>query len=298
MKKYKALAGYIVLAVTIGLFIYYIIKYPQYWHELKNLHTYTIALLLFLYLLFLGASILILKYTVEYCGKVIGYKNNLQLSAYSAIINFLGPLQSGPGFRAIYLRNNYKIALKSFFGASVLYYLSFAAISAICIVIGSSYWRWTIVLGPLIILFAYSVYKWDRKRQDNKNMADGSIDRFNKIVASKIALATLLQVIVVVIIYFTEIKTVNHLISFRQAIAYTGVANFALFVSITPGAIGIREAFLLFSQHLLHMPSKTIINASIIDRAIYLVFLGILFIFVASLHINKKLNTKKLTKIT
>ena len=293
MKKFKAVAGYLVLIATLLFFVYYAIKHPQFWHELENLNIFIILLLLILYLIFLVSSIFILKYTVDYCGKKISFKNNLQLSAYSAIINFFGPLQSGPGFRAVYLKTNYKIKLRNFFEASIVYYLFFAAISAICIVIGSKFWKWTILLAPLILLGAFIIFRWQKSR--TPEIKDEAINTRNtKLIIIKIGIATLLQILIISVIYFTELRIVNSSISFRQAIAYTGVANFALFVSITPGAIGIREAFLLFSQKLLHMPSKTIIAASVIDRAIYIVFLGILFIFAASMHINEKLNIKKL----
>jgi uncharacterized membrane protein YbhN (UPF0104 family) len=68
----------------------------------------------------------------------------------------------------------------------------------------------------------------------------------------------------------------------------------ALFVSLTPGAIGIREAFLTFSQQLHHIDTSTIVAANIIDRAVYLVFLGVLFIFVFSLHARDKLSLSSL----
>ncbi len=289
MKKYKAAVGYILIVLTIAYFIYYGFKHPELWRTLGSLNYTVILLLILLYLIFLVSTALILKYTVEYCRKVIPYKNNLQLSAYSAIINFFGPLQSGPGFRAIYLKNNHKITIKQFFQASVLYYLSFAAISGICIVIGSSYWRWTIVLAPIIVGLAYVLFKWERRRSAHSEKIG-----INKTVAMKIALATLIQIIIVTVIYYTELQTVNNTISIRQAVAYTGVANLALFVSITPGAIGIREAFLLFSHRLLHIPSKTIVAASVIDRSVYIIFLGILFIFAVTMHLNSKLSSKHL----
>ena len=291
MKKYKAIAGYTILLATLVYFIYFAKTHQQFWHELNQLSILTVIILLVLYLIFLGSGMLILKYTVEYCKKTIDYKDNFQLSAYSAIINFFGPLQSGPGFRAVYLKANYQITIRNFFEASIVYYLFFAAISAICIVIGSDYWRWTIVLAPLIFIGAYIIFRWQRAKVGLRG-SSSSKGIVNRSVALKIGLATLIQITLVVIIYFTELQAVNHLISIRQAIAYAGVANFALFVSITPGAIGIREAFLLFSQRLLHMPGKTIVAASIIDRAVYAFFLGILFLFLAVFHINSKLTKK------
>ena len=70
-------------------------------------------------------------------------------------------------------------------------------------------------------------------------------------------------------------------------------ANFALFVSLTPGAIGIREAFLVFSQDLHHIPNDIIVAANVLDRAVYILFLGLLFIIVLLMHAGSKLQLQK-----
>jgi uncharacterized membrane protein YbhN (UPF0104 family) len=90
--------------------------------------------------------------------------------------------------------------------------------------------------------------------------------------------------------YFVELRAVNPSISVGQAISYSGAANFALFVSVTPDAVGIREAFLLFSQHIHHVSTKDIISANVIDRAAYVLYLVLLLLFVISLHAKEKLN--------
>jgi uncharacterized membrane protein YbhN (UPF0104 family) len=107
--------------------------------------------------------------------------------------------------------------------------------------------------------------------------------------------ATAAQMTVQVVIFYTELRSVDASISFAQALTYTGAANFALFVSLTPGAIGIREAFLVFSQGLHHISSAAIVAANVIDRAVYLMLLGILFILVLSLHAKDKLRLNKNT---
>ena len=60
-------------------------------------------------------------------------------------------------------------------------------------------------------------------------------------------------------------------------------------------AIGIREAFLVFSQNLHHLSNMVIVAANVIDRAIYLVFLGILFIVTVGLHAKGSLRIKRYT---
>jgi uncharacterized membrane protein YbhN (UPF0104 family) len=101
--------------------------------------------------------------------------------------------------------------------------------------------------------------------------------------------ATVLQVATLTAIYAVELHNVGANPSLGQVMAYTGVANFSLFVALTPGAIGIREAFLVFSQQLHHIDNSTIVAANIIDRAVYFVFLGILFVAVVGLHAKEKL---------
>jgi uncharacterized membrane protein YbhN (UPF0104 family) len=76
-------------------------------------------------------------------------------------------------------------------------------------------------------------------------------------------------------------------------ITYTGAANFSLFVALTPGAIGIRESFLLFTKRLNHLSNANILTASIIDRSIFLIFLGVLFIVGIILHSKNKLLVKE-----
>ena len=285
MKKFKSYFGYIFLTITVVLFAYYVVKHPQIWHEINNLNFFIVLILLLIYLIFLGSLVLIFKYTVEYCGKAINIKNNIQLTSYSAIINFFGPAQSGPGVRAIYLKNNLHISFRKFLQGSIIYYLAFASVSFICIVVGTNFWKWLIILVPIMIVGSYFIYKWELKRNNDSL----EVNKKTIQIIYKLILVTLFQILLITLIYYIELKTVNNTVNFRQAVAYTGIANFALFVSITPGAIGIREAFLLFSQRLLHMPSKTIVAASVIDRTIYIIFLGIIFIFVSGLHINDKI---------
>ena len=84
--------------------------------------------------------------------------------------------------------------------------------------------------------------------------------------------------------YYFALRAAGTEVSLGQLVSYTGAANFALFVSITPDGIGIREAFLLFAQGIHHVSTQAIVTASLIDRATYVVFLGLLFIIALGIH--------------
>jgi uncharacterized membrane protein YbhN (UPF0104 family) len=100
--------------------------------------------------------------------------------------------------------------------------------------------------------------------------------------------ATLCQLFVWAVIYYVELRAVHTGASLLQAITYGGAANFALFVSLTPGAIGFREAFLAFSKQLHHISTSGILAASVIDRSVFVVFLGLMALAILGTHANQR----------
>jgi uncharacterized membrane protein YbhN (UPF0104 family) len=92
-----------------------------------------------------------------------------------------------------------------------------------------------------------------------------------------IALGAIFLTISTSFIYAIELNQVHPGYSLFQQLAYTATANLALFVSLTPGAIGFRESFLYFTEHLHGIDTNSILLASVIDRAINVLFLVLLF---------------------
>lgn len=281
-KNMKRLAAIIVLLLTAGSFVYYILRHPTAWHQLGQVGAGTILLLLVLYGLTIAALVFTLEGTLELCATRLNKRENLLLTIYTAIVNFFGPLQSGPGFRAVYLKRRHGTKLKNYTLATLLYYGFFAGFSGLFLLSGLLPPRWLAVIGlggAVLILLGLSVNAPGLRR----------LKRLELQGAFKLALATLAQVSLVAVIYFVELTAINGNISFRQAVSYTGAANFALFVSLTPGAIGFRESFLLFSRGIHHVSSGDIVSASLLDRGVYVIFLGILFLFVLVTHARKRL---------
>ena len=217
------------------------------------------------------------------CNIKISLKDSILLNSYTAVINFFGPLQSGPAFRAVYVKKKFNLSLKKYAIATIVYYFFFALFSGIFLISGILKW-W---LVPLIILFILcSLFVIRTKRFKER------FEAINLKYWYLLALATFLQVAIVSIIYFVELHTLSPSITFSQAIIYTGAANFALFVSITPGAIGFREAFLVFTRRLSHVTGGLIVSANILDRAMYLLFLLFLVVLILATHAKEQLDTK------
>ncbi|MFI5270874.1 MAG: lysylphosphatidylglycerol synthase domain-containing protein [Candidatus Saccharimonadales bacterium] len=281
---WRTIGAALVLTLTICVFVYYFIHDPNIRNQLSHTSIGTIVILLLLYFGTIGALMMVTSATLRLCGISLNKQNNLLLNAYTTVINFFGPLQSGPAFRAVYLKKRYHLSLKKYAAATLFYYFFFALISAVFLFSGIlKWWLLPIVLVIAVLLFAFHKNAYVQKRIEGLNIQYWYF----------LAFATLVQLSIVATIYFIELHTLSHgTVSVSQAIIYTGAANFALFVSITPGAIGFREAFLAFSRNLHHIGGGLIISANILDRAIYLLLLLFLALFIFVSHAKQHLNGK------
>lgn len=275
LKKSRRYIGYIVIVITLLAFGWYLRSNPEALDPLKSTPLYLIPILVSLYFLFLVTNFMITAFTITMSGKSYPYKDSFMLTVYSTLVNFFGPLQSGPGFRAVYLKKKIGLSIKSYTLATSLYYGAFLLISLL-MMFGFSH----TALSLSIALSLSGLGFWFFRKQKLANL----LRNF-----SIISLITLLQLLVVAGIYYLELSATGASPSVPAVLAYTGSANLALFVSFTPGAIGIRESFIIFSQNIHGIPTEQIVSASLLDRSVYVVFLGLLFVLSSSMHIGKKL---------
>lgn len=282
--------GAVILAVTVGAFVYYLARHPQVAQQLKHLQPAQLALLLPLYAVWFAALVLLMRASLAFFGKRMGMQENFLLSAYSSLVNFFGPGQSGPAARGAYLKKKHGLRIKDYLFTTLMYYGFYAVLSALLLFAGSRpWWQTALALAAVGAASAAVIWRFMRKAKVGQYTA-GHVPRH----VLGIFLATVLQTVMQIAIYFVELRGVDHVVSLAQVVTYTGAADFAIFLALTPGAIGIRESFLLLSQHLHHVDSASIVSANIIDRAVYIVFLGLLFVLVVSLHAKAKLRLGQL----
>lgn len=293
-KKLRLILGPIVILATIAVFIWYVNGHPEVIDQLSNTSVGLLILLVAVYLGTLAALIAVSQLSLRFFGKSMGAQENFLFNAYSSLINFFGPGQSGPGFRGAYLKIKHSLGIKQYVFITLVYYAFFATISGMMLFfVSRPWWQSVLLVIGIVIGCALIIQRFISK---NKKQL-GNVKRNHAIfIIGLLGFATLFQILCTTLVYFLELRSLDASVSFTQALAYTGAANFALFVSITPGAIGIREAFLVFTQQLHHIPDSTIVAANILDRAVYLLYLGLLFFFVLVLHAGKKLQVKEVQK--
>lgn len=288
-KKLKIALGFIILIATVAVFAHYIATNPGLIKKLGDVNPLLVVLLTVLYLVWFAALALILRVSLWMFNKTMPLRDNLLLNAYSNLINFFGPGQNGPAVRAVYLKKRHGLRIKDYMFTTLLYYGFYAVISALFMFVGSRPWWQTLAVVLAAGGGSAVVIRWYAKRSAVKSNPGMNIRNIGLLLA-----LTSVQLLVQLAIYYIELLSIDSSTTFAQALTYTGVANFSLFVALTPGAIGIREAFLVFSQQLHNISNSIIVAANLIDRAVYLVFLGVLFIMSLSLHAKSKLKLKSL----
>lgn len=289
-QKAKRILGPLIIIATITLFVWYLVEHPAVRQQLADTKASTIAILIGLYFGVQAALALVLSGSLLIYGKTLGREESFLLNAYSSLVNFFGPGQSGPGFRGVYLKVKHGVSIKQFIFATLIYYTFYAIFSGVVLLAFAKPWWYTIGMAVLISAGCYGVIRLFIAKNGQQKTNPKTLWR----AVGIIGLATILQTFLMGIIYYVELHSLNNSITLGQAFAYSGAANFALFVALTPGAIGIREAFLFSTEKIHGVSQDLIVAANVLDRAVYIAFLGLLFLIVLSLHANKKLSIKKI----
>lgn len=273
-----------ILVVTIAAFAWYIKTHPEQLAQLKATNPAWLALILLANIGGMAALVGLYQVLVRMVGVRLPATENMLLTIYSSIANFFGPLQSGPGVRATYLKAKHGLPLKRYVLVTLVAYAAFAVLSAFCLAVGTRPW-WQTVLAVLGAVGASTlVIRWLSKR----NSSESKHLILSAPLVSGVIVFTALQILFLTLRYYLSLRASGTDVSLGQALSYTGAANFALFVSITPDGIGIREAFLLFSQNIHGVATSDVVAASLVDRAAYVLFLGLLFILALGLHAKDK----------
>ncbi len=289
-RKLRRALGLAIIIVTALVFARFVIQHPDYLRTLTQMEPWVIPAILILNGGVLLAVVYIFNVIIQMCGKRMTLREQFLLSSYASIANFFGPLQSGPGVRAVYLKAKHQIRMRDFLAASLIYYAMFAAISGLFLLSAVADW-WQMLLG--LAVFAAIANKLIRYAWEYQLAKGGRLQLTIKArTMGLLLLATFVQVCLVAAYYFVELRAVEAQVSLHQAMIYTGAANFSLFVSLTPDGIGIREGFLVLTQNLHDISTEVILAANLIDRAVYLLFLGLLFLLVLALHAKRKLGIK------
>lgn len=265
VKRHRRPLAITVLVGFVVFVVVYVALNPTIIADALSIGWRNIGLLAVLYIGVMVTHFLVLEATIRMSRNRLPMREGFLLTIYSTVSNFFGPLQSGPGIRAVYLKSRIGLKFRVYLTATLYYFFAFGVLNASLLFLTTVPWLSALGILTGAVLVAVATARL------------GFADRWAWVVA--LAAVTAIQVLLMTVVYYVELNAVTRGpgYGFDQALVYAGSANLSLFVSITPGAIGIREAFLVFAQGLHGVDLDDIVAAGIVDRAFYALFLAVLF---------------------
>jgi Uncharacterised protein family (UPF0104). len=111
--KLRTILGPAIVLVTVAAFVYYLKTHPETVDQIRSLPPLLILVLLGLYIVVFTALLILNIGQLMTYGKRMGWQENALFNAYSMLINFFGPGQSGPAFRGVYLKKKHDLGYKN-----------------------------------------------------------------------------------------------------------------------------------------------------------------------------------------
>jgi len=226
-------------------------------------------------------------------GSRIGFGDSLLLGLMVSTLNYL-PMKTGTMLNGALLKVRHKVSLAHFAalvaGSSVIH-LWVALVLAGVVLVGQGndpLLAWSFVLVPTAVVIGLIV--WGRTRREGKldehsskllRVAGRAVDGMGLIFSSHrlLAIEIVLNVTLIVLASLRTMWGFQALSSnagFADALVVTAVGIFAARLSVIPGGIGFREGGSAAGAALAGIPAGLGLAASVIDRAVTLVWLLLL----------------------
>ncbi|MBI4948363.1 flippase-like domain-containing protein [Candidatus Berkelbacteria bacterium] len=243
-------------------------------------------------------------------GKKIGNKESFYISLLSTIGNYFGPILGGAGIRAVYLKNKYKFNYSDFIGSLYGYYIiSFLIISILGLISslnlsGSITNSLSIFYSGILLFTLFLIFiRLPEKIIDNKasvlSVLYGKIlliqNGWIKIKQSKLLIINFILLGVTIsflgiIGTYLQFKSLGLAINIPAIVIYSTLSSLSILISITPGAIGVREAIFILVSSQLFLKTDDILQLSAIDRGATIIVLVLLYLVSQVVIFKRRIN--------
>lgn len=315
MKNLKKYISPILTVLILFLFGIYLYKNPDILSSLKSTNPIYILLIMFLYLFIFYLEALFILVTLKIFKKEIDSNEGMYISVLSRIGNYLLPMRAGAVFRATYLKKKYNFEYSNFLSTLYGYYIIFFLTSSILLFLGLMYkaiflnqtyislilFFLSIILAMLfLIVFNLPIEKLFVNSEGILKKVVSFLSKFlngwklivkEKHSFNKLLLLAFGNIFVNTIIIYIEFLSIEKVPNILDVLLYTCISGLSLFISITPGSLGLREGVLLITSQSLGLSESEIMRLAVLDRGIMFILLLIcmliIYIFVKRFNLRK-----------
>lgn len=299
--KLKLVIPYILSSAAILIFIDYLLRNAERFKELLDLSIGSLFLLAGLVLVTLVANGLLNYLLYQDLGAPATFNESIGLAAVNTLANLL-PFTGGMMAKGVYLKKKYELAYTRFLSATLALYVCFVAANG---VIGSMILAyWTLSEGfsipvPLILAFLGMVVslivfwipinvpnvsgKW--KKRLARLLSGWHVLRHNQSLIIKLVGVQLFMTLIFAGRFWIAFHILSQEVSLMQCILFAAATILTRLVSITPGALGIREAIVAAIAAVLGFEVDVSIIAVGIDRLVatfVIIVVGTVYTYVLS----------------
>jgi len=303
----KKIFQILVLVILVIWFCFYVYQHIDEFRQLKIVNAIYFAPLCILFILFLITNGLVLKYLLEPFDIKLKPKEWFGLSIITTMGNYLTPFRGGAVARAIYLKKvhqfSYSYFLSTLAGIYIIVFLVNSFVGIFTLVFLRHFLGvfniliFTIFLD--LFLFLLGIVFFSPKVKETKysfiNKFINVINSWHLIKSNKkaltvTALISVINVAIMVLMMFLGFRVFGVSISLLSALFLSIVSALSLFISVTPGALGIREAIVAFAAAVINIPVSQALTVSILNRIVGLVIIFILGPIFSYILMNQKEN--------
>jgi uncharacterized protein (TIRG00374 family) len=313
MRGRTKLIGKGLTAIVIGLFVYYFFNNIDSFRDLQKVALWPlIGIFAFKMLGILNAG-QYLKANLLIFNKNISLRESFYVSLLSAIGNYFGPYLGGAGIRAVYLKKKFQLSYADFISTvsgiylinfriysvagvialvlihiftgeySLLFYLIFGVWAAIALFLsklkipglGKRKLNWRGKITSFVLGKAKQIVNGWRQLRNNEE------------IYWKLHRISFINFLISFCVISLQFIAIGVEVSVPATVLYVAITNLSLYLSITPGAIGIREALFIFCGALLGLTTPQILQLAIVSRGMTFITMLIAFITVRLFKVQK-----------
>jgi uncharacterized protein (TIRG00374 family) len=242
------------------------------------------------------------KWTVEAFTDTLTQAESFVIAVLTAIGNFFGPLFGGLGIRAVYLKKYHNLQYSKFTSTVIGYFLMMFQFNSLLAIVGllllphnSQTGVGLIVFGAWFVVFLVLgvVRLPDRKRFAwlTRNRPGAALVKVlydiedgwrlmlgNRKLLVQMAVLALVNLAALYMVNYVEFVAFDIHVTAAAMMLYTAIVQASLLLSLTPGAVGLREGILILVATTLGITNQQIIQVAVLDRGVYFIMLGVLFL--------------------
>lgn len=323
IKRQGAFTKQVGLVLTLLVFVaffYYIATNKEELKPLLDIQPGYILLIFLAQLTMIFSNGLFIKIVMTPFKKVIAVKEAFYVSILSTVGNFFAPVGAGFGFRAVYLKKKHGLSYSNYFSTLSGNYIIVFLVSSVFGLLGLLLLRQEfsypafIITGVFAAMLAGSLVLMVIKPSQVPTVKEGSglIKKFASIISEivkgwayvashkkllvKLLALTAGNLFLAVAVLFFITSALSIEVSLPALVLLSVLGSLSLFINVTPGNLGVKEAVFIFSSTMLGLTVNDIILIALVDRGVMFITLAVLWLF--SLQIKRKKTFAKVKPAT